>query len=175
MLVGESKIGWIRIIKKKERPGISVRKWVSLCMYAISIARQPWDSCTRVYHLFPTCFVSRMPARKGLLPADPASLPPRLPSCEKSRIPPAEMRKENVTRCILSTVHQSHPRIIFFLPFSLFLISFLSGWAFIMRALNVSSPTNELKIADAFLDPFVSLFSFGNIYYRIIHNKCYMR
>lgn len=57
-----------------------------LFLFALSLFR---------FFLFSFHLPLAMPARKGLLPAGPASPPPLLPSCEKSRIPPAETRKKS--------------------------------------------------------------------------------
>lgn len=71
------------------------------CVCMLDQPRVNPETLGRVYHLLLATFPClATPARKGLLPADPASPPPRLPLCEKSRIPPAEMRKKNTTRSV---------------------------------------------------------------------------
>lgn len=146
------------VVKKKKNCRAYLYEWVSLCMYTISTARQPWDPCESLPPFPQVSPGLAMPARKGLLPADPASPPPRLPLCEKSRIPPAEMRKKNTTRSIsfvASTISISpslHSRSL--------------RERFIAA---ISLPANELRIANAFL-PFISLFPFGSAC-RIVHNK----
>jgi len=84
------------VVKKKILPGISVR--VSVTVYvSLYQPRVNPETLTRISSTF-SCLAT--PARKGLLPVDPASPPPRLPLCEKSRIPPAEMKKKNTTRSV---------------------------------------------------------------------------
>lgn len=71
------------------------------CVCILYQSRVNPETLARVYTTFSPIFPClATPARKGLLPADPASPPPRLPLCEKSRIPPAEMKKKNTTRSI---------------------------------------------------------------------------